>query len=404
MRMSGGFSASPAALSGRCRRCAGRPRSRRRSPQRRPQVALDVVGERLQRRDVDEPDAGAELGARASLSIPQRKPARVLPEPVGAQISALAPPEIASQPPTWAGVGPSKEASNQRLTGALNGASGSDSGVGFGSVVNPPILLSRVASRNRVRRQSRALLLHLPPGDGGLPAALAWWGRNAGPRGSETLPRGAAPYFWRRATTPISTRWRSAWPQAAADRSAPWRKRRSGTSAAWGRSSTACARCRSSAPAATRAPWPARAVEARCAGRACIGIFVRRHDLGRSADAGKGRLGRLAVLRLPEARLVCAAVEGTPDFVRFPKRPRVKVRFLRARVRPDPARRERRRDLRPLAGRDQGSGATGGRRSRSGRDACQVGGKGRGPGGEAPRARLVPLGRQPVADESSEAG
>ena len=60
--------------------------------QRRPQVALDVVGERLQRRDVDEPDPGAELAARASsLSIPQRKPARVLPEPVGAQISALAP-------------------------------------------------------------------------------------------------------------------------------------------------------------------------------------------------------------------------------------------------------------------------------------------------------------------------
>ena len=59
--------------------------------------------------------------------MPQRKAARVLPEPVGAQISALAPPEIAAQPPAWAGVGASKEASNQRLTGALNGASGSDS-------------------------------------------------------------------------------------------------------------------------------------------------------------------------------------------------------------------------------------------------------------------------------------
>ena len=72
--------------------------------------------------------------------MPQRKLASVLPEPVGAQISVLAPLEIASQPPAWAGVGPSKEASNQRLTGALNGASGSDSAVVFASVANPPIL------------------------------------------------------------------------------------------------------------------------------------------------------------------------------------------------------------------------------------------------------------------------
>ena len=49
-----------------------------------------------------------------------------MPEPVGAQISVLAPLEIASQPPACAGVGPSKEASNQRRTGALKGASGSD--------------------------------------------------------------------------------------------------------------------------------------------------------------------------------------------------------------------------------------------------------------------------------------
>ena len=93
-----------------------------------------------------------ELAAsRASLSIPQRKLARVLPEPVGAQISALAPPEIASQPPAWAGVGPSKEASNQRRTGALNGASGSDSALVFGSVANPPILRRPRARRGRLR-------------------------------------------------------------------------------------------------------------------------------------------------------------------------------------------------------------------------------------------------------------
>ena len=72
--------------------------------------------------------------------MPQRKLARVLPEPVGAQIKVLAPLEIASHPPAWAGVGPSKDASNQRLTGALNGARGSDPALVFGSAANPPIL------------------------------------------------------------------------------------------------------------------------------------------------------------------------------------------------------------------------------------------------------------------------
>ena len=72
--------------------------------------------------------------------MPQRKAASVLPEPVGAQIRALSPPEIASQPPVWAGVGPAKDDSNQRLTGALNGASGSDSTLDLRSEANPPIL------------------------------------------------------------------------------------------------------------------------------------------------------------------------------------------------------------------------------------------------------------------------
>jgi SAM-dependent methyltransferase len=52
----------------------------------------------------------------------------------------LAPEEIAPQPPTCAGVGPSKEASNQRRTGALNGSSGSVSALAFRSALNPPIL------------------------------------------------------------------------------------------------------------------------------------------------------------------------------------------------------------------------------------------------------------------------
>lgn len=63
-----------------------------------------------------------------------------MPDPVGAQIRALEPPEIAAQPPAWAGVGPSKEASNQRRTGALNGASGSSLPLAFRSVANRPIL------------------------------------------------------------------------------------------------------------------------------------------------------------------------------------------------------------------------------------------------------------------------
>ena len=134
--------------------------------QRRPQVALDVVGERLQRRDVDEPHPGLALGVARERSIPQRKLASVLPEPVGAQIRVLSPSAIASQPPAWAGVGPSKEDSNQRLTGALNGASGSVSALVFGSVVNPPILRRTCARPVSLRAGDAAGELHegLPRG------------------------------------------------------------------------------------------------------------------------------------------------------------------------------------------------------------------------------------------------
>src|SRR5690242_21602431 len=77
---------------------------------------------------------------RASLSIPQRKLASVFPDPVGAQISACSPLEIASQPPACAGVGPSKEASNHRRTPSLKGANGSVFLLAFALVANPPIL------------------------------------------------------------------------------------------------------------------------------------------------------------------------------------------------------------------------------------------------------------------------
>lgn len=57
--------------------------------------------------------------------MPHRNAARVFPEPVGAQISVLAPLAIAGQPPAWAGVAASNDASNHLRTGVENGASAS---------------------------------------------------------------------------------------------------------------------------------------------------------------------------------------------------------------------------------------------------------------------------------------
>jgi 1-acyl-sn-glycerol-3-phosphate acyltransferase len=60
---------------------------------------------------------------------------------------------------------------------------------------------------------------------------------------------------------------------------------------------------------------------------ACIGIFPEGTiSAGRTLRAHSG-IGRLA-LEVPEAKLVCVAITGTPDFVRFPKKPKVKVRFF----------------------------------------------------------------------------
>ncbi|HET8673173.1 MAG TPA: lysophospholipid acyltransferase family protein [Thermoleophilaceae bacterium] len=71
----------------------------------------------------------------------------------------------------------------------------------------------------------------------------------------------------------------------------------------------------------------ARAVEELHAG-ACIGIFPEgTRSLGRTLRARSG-FGRLAAA-VPEAEVVCVAVSGTVDIPRFPKRPRVRVRFFR---------------------------------------------------------------------------
>jgi 1-acyl-sn-glycerol-3-phosphate acyltransferase len=69
-----------------------------------------------------------------------------------------------------------------------------------------------------------------------------------------------------------------------------------------------------------------RAIDALRAG-ACIGVFPEGTiSCGRELRARSG-IGRLAVA-VPEARLVCVAIEGAPDYARFPKRPSARVRFF----------------------------------------------------------------------------
>jgi 1-acyl-sn-glycerol-3-phosphate acyltransferase len=59
----------------------------------------------------------------------------------------------------------------------------------------------------------------------------------------------------------------------------------------------------------------------------CLGIFPEgTRSQGRQLRARSGT-GRLAQA-VPEARIVCAAVLGTVDIARFPRRPRLKVTFF----------------------------------------------------------------------------
>lgn len=60
---------------------------------------------------------------------------------------------------------------------------------------------------------------------------------------------------------------------------------------------------------------------------ACIGVFPEGTiSRGKTLRARSG-VGRLA-LQEPGARLVCVAVSGTVDVVRFPRRPRIRVEFF----------------------------------------------------------------------------
>ena len=62
-------------------------------------------------------------------------------------------------------------------------------------------------------------------------------------------------------------------------------------------------------------------------GGACVGIFPEgTRSLGRKLRPRSG-LGRLAQA-VPEAVVIPAAIHGTTDIPRFPRRPRVRVRFL----------------------------------------------------------------------------
>jgi 1-acyl-sn-glycerol-3-phosphate acyltransferase len=70
----------------------------------------------------------------------------------------------------------------------------------------------------------------------------------------------------------------------------------------------------------------ARAIEELQRG-ACIGVFPEgTRSRGKVLRARSG-VGRLA-LEVPEAKLVCVAIEGTTGYTRFPRRPRISTRFF----------------------------------------------------------------------------
>jgi 1-acyl-sn-glycerol-3-phosphate acyltransferase len=69
-----------------------------------------------------------------------------------------------------------------------------------------------------------------------------------------------------------------------------------------------------------------RAIEALREG-ACIGVFPEGTRSRGEVLRARSGVGRLA-LEVPEAKLVCVAVEGTTDLTGFPRRPRLRTRFF----------------------------------------------------------------------------
>lgn len=62
-------------------------------------------------------------------------------------------------------------------------------------------------------------------------------------------------------------------------------------------------------------------------GGSCIGVFPEGTRSRGEVLRARSGVGRLA-LEVPEARLVCVAIEGTTGFTRFPSRPQVRVSFF----------------------------------------------------------------------------
>jgi 1-acyl-sn-glycerol-3-phosphate acyltransferase len=60
---------------------------------------------------------------------------------------------------------------------------------------------------------------------------------------------------------------------------------------------------------------------------ACIGVFPEGTRSRGGVLRARSGVGRLA-LEVPEAKLVCVAVEGTSDLTGFPRRPRLRTRFF----------------------------------------------------------------------------
>lgn len=69
-----------------------------------------------------------------------------------------------------------------------------------------------------------------------------------------------------------------------------------------------------------------RAIEELRAG-ACIGVFPEGTRSRGEVLRPRSGVGRLA-LEVPEARLVCVAIEGTSEMTGFPRRPRISTRFF----------------------------------------------------------------------------
>jgi 1-acyl-sn-glycerol-3-phosphate acyltransferase len=72
-----------------------------------------------------------------------------------------------------------------------------------------------------------------------------------------------------------------------------------------------------------------RAIEELRAG-ACIGVFPEGTRSRGEVLRARSGVGRLA-LEVPEAKLVCVAIEGTSEMTGFPRRPRLRTRFFEPR-------------------------------------------------------------------------